>query len=62
MLNDLSFLETGMDWLPVEEQSRIATYELNNALYENDHLEVLDELLKVVYPEQEVNETVKRVL
>ena len=61
MLNDLSFLETGMDWLPVEEQSRIATYELNNALYENDHLEVLDELLKVVYPEQEVNETVKRV-
>lgn len=61
MLNDLSFLEVGSDWLPSEERSRIALYELNSALYENDHLAILDTLLKTVYPEQEINETVKRV-
>lgn len=61
MLNDLSFLETGNDWLPVEERSRFAIYDLNSSLYENDHLAVLDVLLKTVYPEQEINETVKRV-
>lgn len=61
MLNDLSFLETGNDWLPINERSRFAIYDLNSSLYENDHLAVLDVLLKTVYPEQEINETVKRV-
>ncbi len=61
MLNDLSFLEAGQDWIPNTEKDRLALYELNHSLYENEHLEVLDMLLKVVYPEQEVNETVKRV-
>lgn len=61
MLNDLTFLEAGKEWVPESEKSRIALYDLNKALYCNEHLEVLDALLKVVYPEQEVNETVKRV-
>lgn len=61
MLNDLSFLQPGMEWVPETEKTRIALYDLNHALYINDHLQVLDVLLKVVYPEQEVNETVKRV-
>lgn len=61
MLNDLSFLDVGKEWVPESEKSRIALYDLNKALYCNEHLEVLDALLKVVYPEQEVNETVKRV-
>lgn len=61
MLNDLNFLEVGCSWLPEQEKARFALYELNHDLYENDHLEVLDALLKVIYPEQEVNETVKRV-
>lgn len=61
MLNDLTFLEVGSSWLPEQEKDRFALYELNHDLYENDHLQVLDTLLKVVYPEQEVNETVKRV-
>jgi len=61
MLNDLSFLEQGSNWVPDSEKTRIALYDLNKCLYCNDHLQVLDVLLKVVYPEQEVNETVKRV-
>lgn len=61
MLNDLSFLITGCNWLPDSEKDRFALYDLNKSLYDNDHLAVLDVLLKVVYPEQEVNETVKRV-
>lgn len=61
MLNDLSFLQPGKDWLPETEKDRIALYDLNHSLYVNDHMNVLDVLLKVVYPDQEVNETVKRV-
>lgn len=61
MLNDLSFLQQGETWIPETEKDRIALYELNKNLYSNDHLAVLDVLLQVVYPDQEVNETVKRV-
>lgn len=61
MLDNLSFLQPGQDWLPQTEKDRIALYDLNHSLYVNDHMDVLDVLLKVVYPDQEVNETVKRV-
>lgn len=61
MLNDLSFLQPGNNWIPETEKDRIALYDLNHSLYTNDHLDILDVLLKVVYPDQEVNETVKRV-
>ena len=61
MLNDLSFLQQGETWIPETEKDRIALYELNKNLYSNDHLAVLDVLLQVVYPDQEVNENVKRV-
>lgn len=61
MLNDLSFLSAGKNWIPEEEKDRIMLYELNKELYENNHMAVLDLLLKVVYPDAEVNETVQRV-
>ena len=61
MLNDLSFLEVGQDWIPQNEKGRIALYELNNALYKNDHFAILEPLLQTIYPEQEINEEVKRV-
>lgn len=61
MLNDLSFLSAGREWTPEEEKDRLCLYDLNKELYSNNHMAVLDVLLKVLYPDAETNETVKRV-
>jgi hypothetical protein len=61
VLTDLSFLEINQNWVPDNEKGRIALYELNNALYRNDHSRVLDIALNVIYPDKSQNENVKRI-